>query len=77
MFSMNMVGPTRKMNSAMASASTMLMLDNHWIPRATPDTADNTNATVRIVMVPIRILAFATMLHQSWGTRTVAVGASE
>jgi hypothetical protein len=25
------------------------------------------------VMVPIRIIAFATMLHQGWGTRTTAV----
>jgi hypothetical protein len=25
------------------------------------------------VMVPIRIIAFATMLHQGWGTRSAAV----
>ncbi len=34
-------------------ASTMLMFDSHWIPRAIPDTADNTKATVRIVMMTI------------------------
>jgi hypothetical protein len=25
------------------------------------------------LMVPVRILAFATMLHQGWGTRTTPV----
>jgi len=29
-----------------------------------------------LVMVPIRIIAFATMLHQGWGTRTTAVRGS-
>jgi hypothetical protein len=29
-----------------------------------------------LVMVPIRIIAFATMLHQGWGTRTTSVRGS-
>jgi hypothetical protein len=29
-----------------------------------------------LVMVPIRIIAFATMLHQGWGTRTSLVRGS-
>jgi hypothetical protein len=32
----------------------MLVLDSHWIPLATPDTADTTKAAVRTAMMPIR-----------------------
>ena len=35
-----------------AMASTMLMFESHWMPLATPDTAENTNATVRTAMMP-------------------------
>lgn len=54
--SMNTVGPTRKMNNASTKASTMLMFDNHWIPRATPETADSTKATVSTVMITTRMV---------------------
>ena len=54
-FRMKIVGPTMNTNRASTSASTMLMLDNHWMPRATPDTAESTNAQVRIAMMPIRM----------------------
>jgi hypothetical protein len=30
----------------------MLMLDSHWIPRSTPETAEATNAAVRTAMIP-------------------------
>ena len=32
----------------------MLMFDSHWMPRAIPETADSTNATVSTVMITIR-----------------------
>ena len=32
----------------------MLKLDSHWMPRATPDTAESTNAQVSTAMMPIR-----------------------
>ena len=51
---MKTVGPTTNTNSASAKASTMLMLDSHWMPRATPETADSTKATVSTVMMTIR-----------------------
>ena len=41
---MKIVGPATKTKSARISASTMLMLDSHWMPRAMPDTAEATNA---------------------------------
>ena len=40
------VGPTTNTNSARMPASTMLMFDSHWMPLATPDTADSTKAAV-------------------------------
>ena len=33
----------------------MLMLDNHWMPFATPDTADRMNTQVRTAMIATRI----------------------
>ena len=51
---MKIVGPTTKTKSARPMASTMLMLDSHWMPLATPVTADSTNAAVRTAMMPIR-----------------------
>ena len=30
----------------------MLMLDSHWMPLATPETAEAMNATVRTAMIP-------------------------
>ena len=32
----------------------MLMLDSHWMPFATPDTAESTNAAVSTAMMPTR-----------------------
>lgn len=43
---MKMVGPTRNTKSARSTASTMLVLDSHWMPFSMPDTAEATNATV-------------------------------
>jgi hypothetical protein len=31
----------------------MLMLDSHWMPLATPETAESTKAAVRTAMIPI------------------------
>ena len=45
------VGPSTNTNSARAIASTMLMLDSHWMPLATPETAEATNATVSSAMM--------------------------
>jgi hypothetical protein len=45
-----MVGPATKTNTASSPASTMLMLDSHWMPLATPLTALATNATVSTAM---------------------------
>ncbi len=53
MSSTNSVGPTTNTNRASAIASTMLMLDSHWMPLATPDTADSTKATVSTAMMPM------------------------
>ena len=50
-FSMSRVGPTMNTNSASTRASTMLMLDNHWMPLPMPDTADETKAMVSRVMM--------------------------
>ncbi len=49
---MNIVGPTTNTNTASVSASTMLMLESHWMPLATPETADSTKQTVRTAMMP-------------------------
>ena len=35
-------------------ASTMLMFESHWMPLATPVTADSTKAAVSTAMMPIR-----------------------
>ena len=40
------VGPATNTKIASISASTMLMLDSHWMPRETPDTAEATKASV-------------------------------
>ena len=48
---MNTVGPTAKTNTARTMANTMLMLASHWMPLATPDTADATNAAVNTAMI--------------------------
>lgn len=50
------VGPTTNTNMASVSASTMLMLDSHWMPRAMPETADSTNAAVSTAMMMTRIV---------------------
>ena len=46
-----MVGPPMNTTSASTPASTMLMLDSHWMPLATPDTADATKQIVRTTMI--------------------------
>ena len=55
MFRMNIVGPTTNTNPANAMASTMLMFESHWMPRATPETAETTKHAVRMVMIPTRM----------------------
>ena len=45
------MGPRTKKNSANPTASTMLMLDNHRIPRATPETAEAMNPAVSTAMM--------------------------
>ena len=47
---MNTVGPTTNTNPASAIASTMLMLDSHWMPLATPETAEAMKQTVSTAM---------------------------
>ena len=54
MLRMNTVGPTTNTKTASSRASTMLMLESHWMPLATPETAESTNATVRAAMMPTR-----------------------
>ncbi len=49
---MKIVGPTTNTNSASAAASTMLMFDSHWIPLATPETAEAMKQTVSTAMIP-------------------------
>lgn len=51
---MRTVGPTRNTNRASTPARTMLIVDSHWMPRATPDTAEATNAAVRTAMIATR-----------------------
>lgn len=46
-----MVGPAMKTKTTRISARTMLMLDSHWMPFSTPDTAEATKATVRAAMI--------------------------
>jgi hypothetical protein len=48
---MKIVGPATKTNTASTTASTMLVLDSHWIPLATPETAEATNAAVSTAMI--------------------------
>ena len=48
---MSRVGPTMNTNAASTSASTMLVLDSHWMPLPTPDTAEVTKAMVSRVMM--------------------------
>ncbi len=50
-FRISTVGPTTNRNTASTTANTMLMLDSHWMPLATPDTAEATNATVSTAMM--------------------------
>ena len=48
---MKTVGPTTKTKTASARASTMLMLDSHWMPLATPETADRMKQRVSTAMI--------------------------
>ena len=48
---MKTVGPTTKTNTASTTASTMLMFDSHWMPLATPETAERMKQTVRMTMM--------------------------
>jgi hypothetical protein len=47
---MRIVGPATNTNTASTAASTMLMLDSHWMPLATPLTAEATKAMVSTTM---------------------------
>lgn len=47
----NRFRPLTNTNTASTSASTMLMFDSHWIPRAIPETADNMKARVNTAMI--------------------------
>ena len=49
---MRIVGPTTNTKTARTTASTMLMLDSHWMPLATPETAEAMNAMVSTAMMP-------------------------
>lgn len=49
--SISRVGPTKNTNTASTSASTMLVLDSHWMPLPMPDTAEVTKAMVSKVMI--------------------------
>ncbi|KOV92560.1 hypothetical protein ADK65_33625 [Streptomyces sp. NRRL B-1140] len=46
-----MVGPATNTNRARISASTMLVLDSHWMPFSTPEIADATKARVSTAMI--------------------------
>ncbi len=46
-----MVGPATKTKTARIAASTMLVLESHWMPFSTPETAERTKATVRTAMM--------------------------
>jgi hypothetical protein len=48
---MRIVGPATNTKAASTTASTMLMFDNHWMPLATPLTAEATNAIVSTTMM--------------------------
>ncbi len=56
---MRSVGPTTNTNTASTTASTMLMFDSHWMPRAMPETAEKMNAIVWTSMMPMRSGAVA------------------
>ena len=45
------VGPAMKTKTARITASTILVLDSHWMPFSTPEIAEKTNATVRTAMI--------------------------
>ena len=49
---MKIVGPTTNRNNASTMASTMLMFESHWMPFATPETAESTNAAVSTAIRP-------------------------
>lgn len=49
---MNRVGPATKTMRASTTARTMLMLDNHWMPRLIPEMAEATKHTVRMATIP-------------------------
>lgn len=46
-----MVGPTTNTKITRIRASTMLMLESHWMPFSTPETADATKAAVSTAMI--------------------------
>ena len=49
-----MVGPATKTMSARTTASTMLMLESHWMPRLMPETAEATKQEVRMATITTR-----------------------
>lgn len=48
---MKIVGPRTKTKSARTKASTMLVLDSHWMPFSTPDTAEKMKQMVSTTMI--------------------------
>lgn len=52
--SITSVGPAMNTNAATARASTILMLDSHWMPRSMPDTAEKMKAMVKPQMMATR-----------------------
>lgn len=57
-----MVGPAMNTNTARIRASTILMLDSHWMPFSTPEIAEATKATVSTAMIrtssPVPVFSF-------------------
>lgn len=60
-----MVGPATNTNTTSTRASTMLMLDSHWMPRSTPETTEATKATVRTAMTATRSAVPTDSIHPS------------
>ena len=54
MLRMNIVGPATNTKTASSRASTMLMFESHWMPLATPDTAERMKQAVRTAMMATR-----------------------
>lgn len=61
------VGPAMNTKTARISASTMLMLDSHWMPRSMPEMAEATNARVSTAMIATsRPVLTSSIQSSSW-----------